>query len=177
MVARLLNGQAKATVVTGSRAAAVTYKLELTFIYTPWEVTQFGEGITRREPRQQKLFAITDPATERFNGRLKGLNDAIARYKQEFARCHAAGDAAGAEQADLRRSEYTTERDGLMRFKECLGKFVRVYEYIAQLIDFGDAERRRLPATPACCATGWRASTRRRSTSRAICRTPPPRRS
>jgi type I restriction enzyme R subunit len=27
-----------------------------------------------------------------------------------------------------------------MRFKERLGKFVRVYEYIAQLIEFGDAE-------------------------------------
>jgi type I restriction enzyme R subunit len=115
-------------------------QLDQTFIYTPEEVQAFGAEITRREPRQPKLFAITDPATERFNGRLKNLNDAIAQCEDAFNRCHAAGDDPGAEQADLQRSEYTKERDALMRFKEGLGKFVRMYEYIAQLIDFGDAE-------------------------------------
>jgi type I restriction enzyme R subunit len=115
-------------------------QLDAAFLYTADEVRQFGEEIARREPSQPRLFALTDPATERFNGKLKNLTDAIARYEDEFQHCHAAGDETGAEAADLKRSEYTTERDALMRFKEGLGKFVRVYEYIAQLIDFGDAE-------------------------------------
>jgi type I restriction enzyme R subunit len=68
------------------------------------------------------------------------LNDAIDRCEAQFQRCHAAGDEAGAEQADRKRSDFTKDRDALMRFKEGLSKFVRMYEYIAQLIDFGDAE-------------------------------------
>ena len=118
----------------------IKQQLDNAFIYTAEEVRQFGEEITRREPRQPKLFAITDPATDRFNGKLKNLNDAIARCEDTFQHRHAAGDETGAEQADLQRSEHTKDRDALMRFRDGLGKFVRVYEYIAQLIDFGDPE-------------------------------------
>jgi type I restriction enzyme R subunit len=115
-------------------------ELDTAFIYTAEEVRQFGGEIARREPRQPRLFAITDPATKRFNGKLDDLNDLIARNEAAFQRCHAVGDEAGAEQAERERSEHTRERDALMRFKDGLGKFVRVYEYIAQLVDFGDAE-------------------------------------
>lgn len=51
--------------------------LDKTLIYRPEEVRQFGEEVTRKEPRQAKLMSITDAATERFNSRLKSLNDAI----------------------------------------------------------------------------------------------------
>ncbi len=118
----------------------IRQQLDAALIYTPEEVARFGEEITRKEPRQPRLFAITDPATERFNGRLKNLNDGIEQCEAEFQKCHAAGDEAGAEQADLKRSELTKDRDALMRFKEGLGKFVRMYEYISRLIDLGDAE-------------------------------------
>ncbi len=115
-------------------------QLDRAFLYTPEEIARFGEEITRHAPSQPRLFAITDPATQRFNGKLRNLNDAIARCEEAFQHCHAAGDEAGAEQADLARSGHTTERDGLMRFRDGLGKFVRIYEYIAQLVDFADAE-------------------------------------
>ncbi|QFY89804.1 type I restriction endonuclease subunit R [Magnetovirga frankeli] len=114
--------------------------LDKAYIYPPEEVRQFGEEMTRKEPRQAKLMAITDPATERFNNRLKALNDSIEKWEQEYQRCHKAGDEKGKEQADLNRSEQTKERDTLLKFKEGLTKFVKFYEYIAQLIDLGDAE-------------------------------------
>jgi type I restriction enzyme R subunit len=40
--------------------------------------------------------------------------------------------------ADVERAEQTKERDALMIFSESLNKFVRTYEYVAQLVEFGD---------------------------------------
>jgi type I restriction enzyme R subunit len=104
------------------------------------EVRRFGEEVTRQEPRQAKLMSITDPATDRFNSRLKALNDSIEHWEREFQRYHEAGDETGKEQADLNRAEQTKDRDTLLKFKEGLTKFVRMYEYIAQLIEFGDPD-------------------------------------
>lgn len=42
------------------------------------------------------------------------------------------------EYADVQRAEYCKKRDELMIFSESLSKFVRSYEYIAQLVEFGD---------------------------------------
>jgi len=114
--------------------------LDKALIYTPEEVERFGAEITRPKPRQAQLMAITDPATQRFNGRLKELNEQIEQYEREFQRCHAAGDKTAAAEADLKRGEATKKRDALLKFKENLGKFVRMYEYIAQLVSFGDPE-------------------------------------
>ena len=118
----------------------IKVQLDKHYIYTPEEVRQLGEEITRPEPRQPQLMAITDPATQRFNVRLKELNENAGKWEEEFQRCHEAGDEAGAAKADMERGELATERDGLMKFKEGLGRFVRFYEYVAQLIDLGDAE-------------------------------------
>ena len=92
------------------------------------EVRQFGEEVTRQEPRQPKLMSVTDPATERFNSRLKALNNTIEHWEREFQRCHEAGGETGKEQADLNRAEQAKERDTLLKFKEGLTKFVRMYE-------------------------------------------------
>ncbi|MGE4345402.1 MAG: type I restriction endonuclease subunit R [Geoalkalibacter sp.] len=115
-------------------------KLDKELIYTPEEVTRFGQEIARSEPRQAHLMAITDPAAQRFNSRLKELNDEIEKYEAEFNRCHDAGDEVGAAKAEMLRSETTKKRDALMKFKENLTKFVRMYEYIAQLVEFGDPD-------------------------------------
>jgi len=115
-------------------------KLDEHHIYTPEEVRQLGEEITRADPRQARLMAITDPATQRFNARLKELNANAQKWEEEFQRCHEAGDGAGAAKADMERARLATERDGFMKFKDGLGRFVRFYDYVAQLIDLGDAE-------------------------------------
>ena len=112
--------------------------LDKALIYTPEEVTRCGEEIVRPEPRQAVLMTVTDPAAQRFNHRLKELNDEVEKHEEEFNRCHSAGDEAGAGKAEILRGEAAKARDGLLKFKENLSKFVRMYEYIAQLVEFGD---------------------------------------
>lgn len=109
-------------------------------IYEDEEIRQFGIAITEPNPRHAKLYSLTQPATDRFNGRMKMLNEAIELCEREYQAARRRGDDDGAKRADARRAEHTKARDELLIFKEGLSKFVRAYEYCAQLVEFGDAE-------------------------------------
>lgn len=116
----------------------IKQRLDGMFIYEQAEVEAFGEAIVDPKVTHQKLYSLTQPATERFNGRLKTLNDAIEQWEKAWESAHDNGDEQGMEYADVQRAEYCKKRDELMIFSESLSKFVRSYEYIAQLVEFGD---------------------------------------
>ena len=48
------------------------------------------------------------------------------------------GNQVGQNEAEAYRAEAALQRDQLTIFSGSLGKFVRNYEYVAQLLDFGD---------------------------------------
>ncbi|MEJ6655865.1 MAG: DEAD/DEAH box helicase family protein [Pseudomonas sp.] len=116
----------------------IKQRLDGMFIYEPAEVDAFGDAIVDSNVTHEKLFSLTQAPTDRFNSKLKTLSDAIEQWDQAWEKAHEAGNDKDMEYADAQRSEYATARDELMIFSESLNKFVRSYEYIAQLIDFGD---------------------------------------
>ncbi|WP_419621556.1 type I restriction enzyme subunit R domain-containing protein, partial [Thiolapillus sp.] len=109
-------------------------------IYDAEEVRQFGIAITDPHVTHQQLYQLTQAATDRFNGRMKMLNDAIEVCEREYLMARERGDEVGAEKAEARRSEHTRARDELLVFSQGLVKFVRTYEYVAQLVEFGDPQ-------------------------------------
>ncbi len=117
---------------------ALKERLDEMLIYEDEEVRRFALAITEPNPTHAKLYSLTQAATDRFNGRMKMLNDAIELCEREFRAAKRRGDEQGAKHADARRAEHTKARDALLIFKEGLNKFVRVYEYCAQLVEFGD---------------------------------------
>ncbi|CDF81904.1 type I restriction-modification system endonuclease [Pseudomonas knackmussii B13] len=116
----------------------IKQRLDGMFIYEQGEVEAFGNAIVDLNVTHQKLYALTQPATDRFNGKLKTLNDAIDLWEKAWEKAHDEGSEKDMEYADAQRSEYCKARDELMIFSESLSKFVRSYEYIAQLVEFGD---------------------------------------
>jgi len=86
------------------------------------------------------LYAATQRPTDVFNSQLKSLIESIKKWENAFQKAYQAGDEIAKQQAEHQRSEYTKAREALMLFKTRLGRFVRVYNYIAQLIFFDDAE-------------------------------------
>lgn len=116
----------------------IKQRLDGMFIYEQAEVEAFGEAIVDKDVTHQKLYSLTQAATDRFNGRLKTLNDAIDQWEKAWEIAHDSGDEKGMEYANVQRSEYCKRRDELMIFSESLSKFVRTYEYVAQLVEFGD---------------------------------------
>jgi type I restriction enzyme, R subunit len=101
-------------------------------------VQAFSQAVVDPAVTHQKLYSLTQAPTDRFNSKLKQLNEAIETWERAWRRAKADGDEKGMADADAQRSELTKERDALMVFSEGLNKFVRTYEYVAQLVDFGD---------------------------------------
>ena len=95
---------------------------------------------TREETLHKKLYAATQRPTDVFNNKLKVLSEGIEKWDRDIDRAIADGDEKGRQTAETKRSELTKEREGLMLFKSNLGRFVRVYNYIAQLVELGDAQ-------------------------------------
>lgn len=88
----------------------------------------------------KKLYSATQRPTDVFNSKLKILTDAIESWDAAIDKAVSLNDKKAQEFAEIQRSEYATEREGLMRFKTNLSRFVRVYNYVAQLVELGDAE-------------------------------------
>lgn len=116
----------------------IKQRLDGMHIYEAGEVGAFGIAVVDKDVTHQKLYTLTQPATDRFNGKLKLLNDAIDKWDKAWRMAEENGDKQGMEAADVKRAEFAKERDALMIFSESLSKFVRTYEYVAQLVDFGD---------------------------------------
>jgi type I restriction enzyme R subunit len=67
------------------------------------------------------------------------LNEVIRQWDEAYEKARTQEDTKGMDHAESQRSEAATEREGLNLFKARLGKFSRVYNYIAQLVELGDA--------------------------------------
>lgn len=91
-------------------------------------------------PQHKALYAATERPTRLFNQKLKMLRDAISTWELAYEKARANKDEAGMKSADHQRKDYAEQVSALMGFKNGLGRFCRTYAYIAQLIDFGDAE-------------------------------------
>jgi type I restriction enzyme R subunit len=128
--------------VSGIQDANIVYdlksKLDAMLLYETAEVQRFAEAIVDSQVTHQRLYALTQSPTDRFNTKLKALTDAIGQWEAAWRTAEANQDAAGKAQADAQRAELSIERDKLVVFREGLNKFVRTYEYVAQLVDFAD---------------------------------------
>ncbi|WP_438300420.1 type I restriction endonuclease subunit R [Pseudomonas sp. NMS19W] len=116
----------------------IKQRLDEMYIYDSAEVSAFGDAIVDRKVTHQKLYALTQPATDRFNGKLKMLNDGIDQWEKAWEVANEQGDEQDMQNADVQRAEFAKKRDELMIFSESLTKFVRTYEYVAQLVEFAD---------------------------------------
>ncbi|MCF6356028.1 MAG: DEAD/DEAH box helicase family protein [Candidatus Polarisedimenticolaceae bacterium] len=88
----------------------------------------------------KKLYSATQRPTDVFNSKLKTLTDAIDKWDLAIDKAYKEGNKKAQKQAEAQRSEYATQREGLMRFKTDLGRFVKIYNYIAQLVEVNNAD-------------------------------------
>ena len=91
-----------------------------------------------------RLINAVEPAVRRFNEKLSELNDTVARWEMTVAEADSRGDERAGEEAEARRAEYAKERDALMQLRDGMRKFVRLYQYIAQVVPLGDPSLEKL---------------------------------
>jgi type I restriction enzyme R subunit len=97
-------------------------------------------GNETSEGLHKKLYAATQRPTDVFNTKFKVLSDEIDQWDNTIEKAHKDGNKKGEEIAEAQRSQFSIEREKLNRFKTDLGRFVRTYNYIAQLVELGDAD-------------------------------------
>lgn len=97
-------------------------------------------GKNTEETLHKKLYSATQRPTDVFNSKLKELNDVIEKWDDAIDKAVSQSDKKAQEYAEAQRSQYAKDRESLMRFKTDLSRFVRTYNYIAQLIELGDAD-------------------------------------
>jgi len=108
------------------------------------EVARILTGELHATKASARLVNAVEPAVSRFNGRLTELNETVARWDRAIEEREALGDSRGMAEAESQRAEYDAERDTLMKLRDGMSKFVRLYEYIAQVIPLGDPELEKL---------------------------------
>lgn len=93
-----------------------------------------------KEPQHQALYAATQEPTDRFNAALKEARKHVEAAEAAFQKAHAVGNEDGMKAAEFARKEAADALGNLLGFKSDLARFVRTYNYVAQLLDLGDPE-------------------------------------
>ncbi|MGY3041614.1 type I restriction enzyme R subunit [Rhodanobacter sp. TND4EL1] len=97
--------------------------------------------ITQAKALQHKaLFAATERPTRRYNENVKAMRETLANWEQAYEKARARGDESAMKSAEHQRQACAEQLAAVTAFKSGLGRFVRTYGYIAQLLDLGDAE-------------------------------------
>ena len=137
--------------VSGPQDYEVVYdlkeQLDRSGLYTQREVDEVARILTgelHATKQSARLVNAVDAPVKRFNEKLLNLNDSIARWDRMIADRDAAGDERGAAEAESRRAEQDAERDSLLKLRDGMSKFVRLYEFVAQVVPLGDAELEKL---------------------------------
>ncbi len=133
--------------------------LEKVGILDPDEIDRFAEATVQRHAKHEKLYALTQPAADRYNDHFHALTKQLQDLEQRIKQAEADGKTQGVQQLEVTREHVSTARDQLSLFRDGLQKFVRTYQFIAQIVDLGDPKleayadfvrllRRRLDSVP-----------------------------
>jgi type I restriction enzyme R subunit len=121
-------------------------KLDSSNIYTQTEVDQFAEAFFNPKGTQAAMTAAVKPAADRFNQKYKVLVEQIKFAREALDVATENGDEAQKHNAELDLKGYKQDKDELDIFKKDVGTFSRMYEFLSQIVDYGDEELEKLNA-------------------------------
>ncbi|BBM86643.1 type I restriction endonuclease subunit R [Candidatus Uabimicrobium amorphum] len=120
-------------------------KLNASRLYTLEEVDAFA--IAFYDPKnktQEKLESIIQPAVDRFNNRYKQTRDELLNLERNLHYAKKDKDKIRIGNIQVEIKETREQIDELKIFKRDLGSFSRYYEFVSQIIAFGDTDLEKL---------------------------------
>lgn len=121
-------------------------KLDANNIYTQNEVEQFAKAYFDPKGTQEAMSAAVKPAADRFKGRYKSALEDVQSANTALANAKENKDESGIHNAELDIKRAKEDKDALDLFKKDLGTFVRMYEFLSQIVDYEDADLEKLSA-------------------------------
>jgi type I restriction enzyme R subunit len=115
-------------------------KLDEQGIYTQSEIDQFAQAYFDPKGTQAAMAAAVKPASDRFKVRYKAALDAISHAKAGLANAKQNKIEAEIHNAERELSNAGEDKDALDLFKKDLTSFVRIYEFLSQIVSYEDVE-------------------------------------
>lgn len=119
-------------------------KLDSYGIYTKKEIEDFAKAYFDPKGKQEAMSAAVKPAADRYKTRYKEILDAIKSAQAALSHAKASGDEAAIHNAERELTSAKENKDALELFKKDLGTFVRMYEFLSQIVSYDDAELEKL---------------------------------
>ena len=119
-------------------------KLKAAGLFTWTEVIAFCDAYFVKSKSSAAIANICKPAVERWGKRYSLALDALYESKKLFEQIKTAGDEVALANAEQSMNECKQEKDSLELFKKDLGSFVRLYEFMSQIVDYEDKDLERL---------------------------------
>jgi len=115
-------------------------KLDANNIYTRSEVDLFAKAYFDPKGTQEMMSSSVKPAADRFKGRYKEALEALRSANTALTYAKKSNDDTAIHNAQLDIKRSKEEKDALDLFKKDLGTFIRMYEFLSQIVTYQDGE-------------------------------------
>ena len=115
-------------------------KLEAAGIFTTSEVEAYAYAFFDPKGTQAQMSAAIKPAADRYKVRYKEAIKTIRDLEEKIDKAEQEGDEKHLHNLTLEREEVSKAKKALEIFKKDLTTFVRMYEFLSQIVDYQDEE-------------------------------------
>jgi len=115
-------------------------KLEASSIFTSMEVENYAEAFFSPKGTQASMSAAIKPAVDRYKVQYKQALELIESIKANLSIAKQKKDEKGVHNLELDLKEANELKNALDIFKKELISFVRMYEFLSQIVDYADEE-------------------------------------
>ena len=121
-------------------------KLESNSIFTPTEIESYANAFFRPKGMQKAMSSALKPALDRYKGRYKRALERIKNVKEQLKYAKEANNDKEIHNLTLALKEANEDKNSLDIFKKDMITFVRMYEFLSQIVDYADEELLKLAA-------------------------------
>ncbi|MCH9739805.1 MAG: DEAD/DEAH box helicase family protein [Epsilonproteobacteria bacterium] len=126
----------------------LVYELELKLqsnnIFSSQDVENFALAFFLPEASQAKMTSAMKPAVDRYKVRYQRCLEEISQHEEAVDIANREGDEKGEHNYRLALKELHESKSELDIFKKDLVTFVRMYEFLSQIVDYDDEELEKL---------------------------------
>jgi len=119
-------------------------KLEENDIFTAHDVEQFAKVFFVSKVSQAKITSALKPAVDRYSIGYKNVLAEIKKYTEAMEIAKREGDETAEHNYGLDLKSANEKKSELDIFKKDLTTFVRMYEFLSQIVDYADEELEKL---------------------------------
>ena len=118
----------------------IQYKLQESDIFTTIDVENYAKAFFNPKGTQAAMSSAIKPAVDRYKNRYKSVLENINNTKDNLNGAKKSKDDKGIHNYELELKNANEEKNALDLFKKDMIVFLRIYEFLSQIVDYADEE-------------------------------------